>query len=357
MLRPLLWICFVGGLLAAVCVGAALAGAPAGATAQCRDGTYSFSQHHSGTCSHHGGVAMWLDGSSTSTSSGSTSGSSSGTAAPVAVGATVLLARRTKTGGCKLGPNPDRRCSPGAYYNKLTKAVICSSSFRTSSIRNVPESEKFQVEQEYGLAPGHYGQTLEIDHIISLELGGSNDIANLYPEKANAHPGYHVKDKLENKLHQMVCAGATTLRAAQRGIASNWEALYKRVYGASPAPFLPPKPPSTPTPTPTPIPVPTPTPTPAAQCADAIDNDGDGKIDYPGDPGCSSAADTDETDPPPPPPPSNCSASYPDFCIPPPPPDKDCGDFSQKNFTVRWDVPNPDPHHLDGNKDGRACES
>lgn len=33
---------------------------PAGATAQCRDGTYSFSQHRSGTCSYHGGVAQWL---------------------------------------------------------------------------------------------------------------------------------------------------------------------------------------------------------------------------------------------------------------------------------------------------------
>jgi hypothetical protein len=33
---------------------------PAGATAKCGDGTYSFSQHHSGTCSHHGGVAEWL---------------------------------------------------------------------------------------------------------------------------------------------------------------------------------------------------------------------------------------------------------------------------------------------------------
>jgi len=33
---------------------------PAGATAKCRDGTYSFSLHHSGTCSHHGGVAAWL---------------------------------------------------------------------------------------------------------------------------------------------------------------------------------------------------------------------------------------------------------------------------------------------------------
>jgi uncharacterized protein YraI len=34
--------------------------APAGASAQCRDGTYSFSMSRRGTCSHHGGVARWL---------------------------------------------------------------------------------------------------------------------------------------------------------------------------------------------------------------------------------------------------------------------------------------------------------
>lgn len=35
-------------------------GVPAGATAQCGDGSYSFSQHRQGTCSHHGGVSRWL---------------------------------------------------------------------------------------------------------------------------------------------------------------------------------------------------------------------------------------------------------------------------------------------------------
>lgn len=35
-------------------------GVPQGATAKCLDGTYSFSQHHQGTCSHHGGVDSWL---------------------------------------------------------------------------------------------------------------------------------------------------------------------------------------------------------------------------------------------------------------------------------------------------------
>jgi hypothetical protein len=147
------------------------------------------------------------------------------------VGKTVRLRARTRTSGCKLAPTPDRRCSRGAYYTGLTKVVICSSSFRTSTIRNVPESEKHAVEAEYGMTPKSYGHTLEIDHIVSLELGGSNDIANLYPEKA---PGYHLKDKLENKLHGLVCSGAMTLRTVQRGIASNWEKLYKKVFGTSP---------------------------------------------------------------------------------------------------------------------------
>jgi hypothetical protein len=45
------------------------------------------------------------------------------------VGKTVLLAPRTKSSGCRLGANPDRRCSPGAYYSKLTRRVICAPGF------------------------------------------------------------------------------------------------------------------------------------------------------------------------------------------------------------------------------------
>jgi hypothetical protein len=112
--------------------------------------------------------------------------------------------------------------------------VLCAPGFRTSAIRNVPESEKHAVEQEYGLTPRSYGNTLEIDHIVSLELGGSNDPANLFPEKVNANPGYHVKDRLENKLHQLVCQGKRYLPTVQKQIAKNWEALYKSVYGVNP---------------------------------------------------------------------------------------------------------------------------
>ena len=146
----------------------------------------------------------------------------------VAAGETVLLVARTKTSGCDLGARPDRRCSPGAYYAKLTKRVICSASFRTGDYRNVPSSEKHAVEVEYGLAPKSYGSALEIDHIVSLELGGSNDIANLYPERA---PGFHAKDKLENRLHDLVCSGQMTLRSAQQQIAADWKSLYRRVLG------------------------------------------------------------------------------------------------------------------------------
>lgn len=63
--------------------------------------------------------------------------------------------------------------------------------------------------------------------------------------------------------------------------------------------------------------------------------------------------------PPPPPPPSGgkCAASYPSACIPPPPPDLNCGDIRYRNFHVRWDVADPDPHHFDGDRDGIGCES
>lgn len=67
----------VAALAAALAASASAGTPPPGATARCVDGTYSYSQHHSGTCSHHGGVAAWL-GASTSSSSGSPDSSSSG---------------------------------------------------------------------------------------------------------------------------------------------------------------------------------------------------------------------------------------------------------------------------------------
>jgi Protein of unknown function (DUF3761) len=227
-------LCLALALCLALPAAASGDGAPPGATARCRDGTYSFSQHHQGTCSHHGGVAAWLDGGTGTSTPTRRSGPKASTPGTVKVGDTILLAPRTKGAGCTLGPAPDRRCSPGAIYSKLTHAVICSPGFRTSAIRNVPESVKFAVERAYGMRPGHYGSALEIDHIVSLELGGSNDIANLFPEKLNARPGYRMKDRLENRLHAMVCAGSVGLHAAQREIAANWQGLYERVFGLAP---------------------------------------------------------------------------------------------------------------------------
>jgi len=70
-------------VLACAALGATVAAGapPPGATAQCQDGTYSFSQHRSGTCSYHGGVAVWLAGGSTSTGSSSSGSSKSASAA------------------------------------------------------------------------------------------------------------------------------------------------------------------------------------------------------------------------------------------------------------------------------------
>jgi hypothetical protein len=106
--------------------------------------------------------------------------------------------------------------------------------FRTSSVRHVTDGTKRAVEIAYGLEPKSYGSALEIDHIVSLELGGSNEPANLFPERADARPGYRLKDKLENRLHDLVCAGHIKLRDARRQISADWQKLYQRVFGVKP---------------------------------------------------------------------------------------------------------------------------
>jgi hypothetical protein len=80
----------------------------------------------------------------------------------------------------------------------------------------------------------------EVDHFVSLELGGSNDISNLFPEAAEPKPGFHEKDRVENYLHDQVCRGALTLAEAQREIATNWLAVYETLApgaGSSPTPI------------------------------------------------------------------------------------------------------------------------
>jgi Protein of unknown function (DUF3761) len=70
---------------------------PPGATARCRDGTYSFSQHHQGTCSHHGGVAEWLDASGSSSAPSAPSQSSGGSSTSGSLATAARLSFPTAT--------------------------------------------------------------------------------------------------------------------------------------------------------------------------------------------------------------------------------------------------------------------
>ncbi len=130
------------------------------------------------------------------------------------------------------GVSPDPRLSPG---DVLTTNVsqICTSGY-TKTVRNVPSDLKKQIYQEYGIVshkPGEY----EIDHIVSLELGGSNSARNLFPQSYKLKPlNAHVKDELENKLHEMICTGKIPIQTAQQEIAHDWIAAYQKYVGPLP---------------------------------------------------------------------------------------------------------------------------
>lgn len=138
-------------------------------------------------------------------------------------------APRTKAQTCAVnGPYPDPACTPGAIFPDATTSRTCVSGY-TKTVRNVSASLKKKVYAEYGLTyPPLFG-TYEADHFIPLALGGSNDIANLFPEAASPPPGFHEKDIVENYLHEQVCAGKVSLQAAQRAISTNWVAVYNSI--------------------------------------------------------------------------------------------------------------------------------
>jgi hypothetical protein len=135
---------------------------------------------------------------------------------------------QTKTTGCVVhGALQDFACTPGAIFPNATKQQICVPGY-ARSVRDVKQSLKNKVYAEYGITkhlPGEY----EVDHLVSLQLGGSNDIANLWPEAATPKPGFHEKDQVENYLHNQVCSGNITLKEAQIEIATNWLNVYHRM--------------------------------------------------------------------------------------------------------------------------------
>lgn len=147
---------------------------------------------------------------------------------PTAASAVEVLhdiATRSKAVNClSNGPFPDSSCTPGAVISNVTTAQICTAGY-SKAVRNVTQVEKDAVFSEYGITSHTAGQ-YEIDHFVSLELGGSNDIANLWPEAALPEPGFHQKDLVENLLHDQVCSGRVDLATAQKEEISNWLALY-----------------------------------------------------------------------------------------------------------------------------------
>lgn len=139
-----------------------------------------------------------------------------------------VIGQRTKTSGCAAQDAlPDTACSPGAIFADVTQDQVCTPGY-SKNVRDVPEAVKNQVFAEYGIA-SHAAGEYEVDHLISLELGGSNDIANLWPEPAEPRPGFHEKDKVENYLHQQVCDGAMSMADAQYTIATDWLSVYNQM--------------------------------------------------------------------------------------------------------------------------------
>jgi hypothetical protein len=131
-------------------------------------------------------------------------------------------------------PIPDPRCTPGAINPTLSLATLRNPGFTTTHCLRDNATSASQKEHTYGwyatLHPANNSgqtQTCELDHLISLELGGADTLDNIWPQCGP--PGvdrdarfFHQKDIVENYLADMVRSGRIPLATAQHGVATDW---------------------------------------------------------------------------------------------------------------------------------------
>jgi anti-sigma factor RsiW len=123
---------------------------------------------------------------------------------------------------------PNRSLTPGAARPVEVRDVCVMA--HEEVVKDVPVALRQRVFQEYGIANAD-ADNYEVDYLITPGLGGLEDIRNLWPEP-NESPVWnsHVKDALEERLHQMVCSGKLDLPTAQHAIATNWIAAYRKYF-------------------------------------------------------------------------------------------------------------------------------
>jgi anti-sigma factor RsiW len=120
--------------------------------------------------------------------------------------------------------------TPGAVRT-VNAAEVCSASLEEDRhVLVIPASVREEVFREYGMSAAR-PQNFEVDFLITPELGGSNDIKNLWPEPYRAPVwNAHVKDQLEDFLRDKVCKGEMDLSTAQHDIAADWIVAYKKYF-------------------------------------------------------------------------------------------------------------------------------
>jgi anti-sigma factor RsiW len=123
---------------------------------------------------------------------------------------------------------PNRSLTPGAARPVAVRDVCLMA--HEEVVKDVPVALRQRVFQEYGIA-NEDADKYEVDYLITPGLGGLEDIRNLWPEPNESSAwNSHVKDALEERLYQMVCSGKLDLPTAQREIAANWIAAYRKYF-------------------------------------------------------------------------------------------------------------------------------
>jgi hypothetical protein len=122
---------------------------------------------------------------------------------------------------------PDHAMTPGSV-RPVTVEQICSAADDDQD-PTVPPAVRQTILREYGITGPGPNESYQIDYLINPQLGGTDDVKNLWPEPYETTQwNARAKDQLEHRMHEMVCKRTLDLTAAQREIATNWISAYKK---------------------------------------------------------------------------------------------------------------------------------
>jgi hypothetical protein len=115
---------------------------------------------------------------------------------------------------------PNKTMTPGKIIPGVTRQDVCQSGYAKKVRSDLTKTKKQMIYRNYNVP--YDTSKYQIDHLVPISIGGSNDVENLWPQPIVHNAGYLEKQQVAQWLHEKVCNGSIQIEEAQRLMLKDW---------------------------------------------------------------------------------------------------------------------------------------